>query len=87
MKVQINRIGLGAVTSFWSFKPASVEAEVRMRRMFKATWTDGVMHVDQRYAIETAQRLSRAGVKLTRQEDDVEIAVKNGDFVVKRSAA
>jgi hypothetical protein len=88
MKVQINKIGSGSV---WSFRPTSEKAAARMRQLFKAYWSDGVMYVEHRYEIETAARLFRDGFQLTREEDDAAIEViwsgGSGRFVLARRVA
>jgi hypothetical protein len=84
MKVQINKIGHG---SMWSFRPTSEKAAARMRKLFAATWVDGIMYVEYRYEIETARRLFRDGFQLTREQDGAAIEIVEGRFVLAKRAA
>lgn len=84
MKAQVNKIGYGNI---WGFRPCTAASEAKMHTLFRGSWVDGTLFVEHRYEIEVARRLVRAGFTLTRAEDDVEIEVKDGTFVVKRRAA
>jgi hypothetical protein len=81
MKARVSKEGFFG--SVWTFTATSRRAYRRMRHLFKGMWSGWTLYVEHRYETSVASALIADGFTLTRAEDDAQIEILGGHFVLK----